>query len=278
MAGKEATAGSTGTQGTAFHAPDSGLLSPSGGSGMPAALSLDRHIALFLDFDGTLVEIASRPDAVRLEADLLPLLRELAHQLGGALAIVSGRALPELDQFMSPLSLPIAAEHGAVQRFASGEVHHLAAPDLGLVLATAQALAALHPLLRVEAKSAAIALHYRQAPELEALCLDTMRAAADAVPGLSLIHGKRVVEVKPAGVSKGSAIAAFMLQAPFSGRTPVFAGDDTTDEAGFEAVQAAGGMAIKVGEGASAARHRCDSPAALRSWLRDSMSRGRAAA
>ena len=122
----------------------------------------------------------------------------------------------------------------------------------------------LHPALRVENKRGSIALHYRQAPELQALCLDTMQAAVDESPGLSLLHGKMVVEAKPSGSSKGHAIQAFLREPPFLGRTPLFVGDDITDEVGFTTVQNMGGLGVKVGEGSTTAWQRLASPEAMR--------------
>ncbi|MCJ7798629.1 MAG: trehalose-phosphatase [Polaromonas sp.] len=229
---------------------------------------IDAQTALFLDFDGTLADLAPQPEAVQLVADLIPVLTQLAAQLNGALAIVSGRRLADLDGFLAPLQLPSAAEHGAQRRVAQGQVICLASPDLQAVVRLATALAARHAGLRVEIKSAAVALHYRHAPELQTLAQQVMRDAAHGTPGLELLCGKSVFEVKPAGISKGTAIEAFMASAPFAGRRPLFAGDDVTDEAGFSAVQRLGGQGIKVGEGRSLARFRCPSPDALRQWLR----------
>ena len=225
--------------------------------------------ALFLDFDGTLAELAAQPEAVQLPPDLLPALTRLAARLSGALAIVSGRKLADLDGFLAPLQLPTAAEHGAQQRrLPAGEVVTLAEPDLQEAIKLIRALAQHHPGLRVEIKSAAVALHYRHAPELEALALQVMTEAASRTPGVELLCGKCVFEIKPAGISKGSAIEAFMAAPPFAGRLPLFAGDDVTDEAGFSAVQQLGGHGIKVGEGATLAHYRCATPAALFQWLR----------
>jgi trehalose 6-phosphate phosphatase len=125
-------------------------------------------------------------------------------------------------------------------------------------------LAARHPRLRVENKRGSVALHYRQAPELESLCLDTMQAAVEESPGLTLLRGKMVAEAKPGGASKGHAIEAFLQEPPFAGRTPVFIGDDFTDEVGFSTVQRLGGLGIKVGDGPTVAWQRLASPAALR--------------
>lgn len=223
--------------------------------------------ALFLDFDGTLADLAPQPDAVQVTAALVASLRQLTAQLGGALAIVSGRALTELDNLLAPLQLPTAAEHGAQRRSSQGEILHLAAPDLQEVVRLATALAVRHAGLYLEVKTAAVALHYRQAPGLQALVRQAMRNAAASTPGVELLRGKHVFEIKPAGISKGTAIEAFMAEPPFAGRLPLFAGDDTTDEAGFSAVQRLGGYGIKVGEGATLAHYRCAAPAALRQWL-----------
>lgn len=241
--------------------------SPASSSPPPSLPGLGPRVALFLDFDGTLAELAPQPEAVQVAADLIPILTQLAAQLDGALAMVTGRRLTDLDGFLAPLQLPAAAEHGAQRRLPGGQVIRLASPDLQAVVRLATALAARHSGLRVEIKSAAVALHYRQAPELETQALRLMLEAAHSAPGLELLRGKQVFEVKPAGISKGTAIQAFMAEAPFAGRLPLFAGDDVTDEDGFSAVQLLGGHGIKVGEGATLAHYRCATPAALRQWL-----------
>jgi trehalose 6-phosphate phosphatase len=237
---------------------------PSPSSSLPP---IGLQTALFLDFDGTLADLAPQPEAVQVTAELVPTLRQLQAQLNGALAIVSGRQLAELDAFLAPLQLPTAAEHGAQCRWPSGEVIRLATPDLREVARLATALATQHAGLRVEIKTAGVALHYRHAPELEAQCLQVMLEVTGSAPDLELLRGKYVFEVKPVGVSKGTAIGAFMAQPPFAGRLPLFAGDDVTDEAGFSAVQLLGGQSIKIGEGATLAHYRCATPAAFRQWL-----------
>lgn len=228
-----------------------------------------RSTALFLDFDGTLADLAPQPEAVRVADDLVALLRQLFSHVDGALAIVSGRRLSDLDNFLRPLALPSAAEHGAQRRLPNGQVLSISPPDLHHAITAASALAAQHAGLRVEIKNAAVALHYRHAPELQSLCLQVMTQAVAASSGVELLRGKYVFEIKPAGISKGTAIAAFMQAAPFAGRAPLFAGDDVTDEAGFSAVQALSGAGIKVGVGETLAHYRCASPAALRQWLQE---------
>jgi trehalose 6-phosphate phosphatase len=223
--------------------------------------------AVFLDFDGTLVDLAATPDGVRLEPGVVEALALLAERHAGALAIISGRPVAQIDAMLAPLSLPVAGVHGVERRGADGALRVAATPDVSAVLARAQALAQRYPGLLVEQKRGAVALHYRLAPALEQLCLQEMTAAVQACPGVLLLHGKMVLEAKPAATDKGGAIAAFMAEQPFSGRQPVFAGDDTTDEAGFSYVQQVGGQGVKVGSGPSVAALRLASPGALRTAL-----------
>ena len=233
---------------------------------MPPPLGPDA--ALFLDFDGTLVAIAETPEAVEVPDGLVPLLIELHELLGGAVAVVSGRQIDVLDRFLAPLRLPAAGEHGVQRRDAEGHMREQQPPELGFVLDTCNALAGAHAGLLVERKHAAVALHYRMAPQLESLCREALTALLVDQPQLELLHGKCVFEVKPAGMNKGIAIDAFLDEAPFVGRVPVFAGDDTTDETGFAVVQRRpDGVAIKVGAGPSQALHRLNTPAAVHRWL-----------
>jgi trehalose 6-phosphate phosphatase len=223
--------------------------------------------ALFLDFDGTLVDLAPTPEAVVVVPELVDALRVIRDRLDGRLAIVSGRPIAQIDAMLGTLILPVAGVHGMERRDADGMLHCAPVPLFSAVQARALQLAALHPRLQVEQKRGALALHYRQAPELESLCKSEMRAAALECPGMQLLDGKMVIEAKPAGVTKGTAIRDFLAEAPFVGRRPLFAGDDATDEAGFAYVQQAGGLGLKIGEGASVARHRIASPRALRAAL-----------
>lgn len=233
--------------------------------------------ALFLDFDGSLVDIAPQPEAVVVPSGLLGTLAALDEYLGGALALISGRPIEQIDAFLDPLRLPAAGVHGAERRGADGRVTLMSTHPLQHVEDAALALAALHPALRVENKRGSVALHYRQAPELERLCVDAMQAAVEASPGLTLLRGKMVVEAKPGGASKGRAIEAFLHEPPFAGRMPVFVGDDVTDEVGFSTVQQMRGLGVKVGEGPTVAWHRLASPEALRAQLQAAVA-GRACA
>ena len=224
--------------------------------------------ALFLDFDGTLADLASRPDAVHIPHDLPHLLDALHERLGGALALVTGRARIDLQRWLPVRRWPGAFEHGALRIGADGVDRLSVTPDLGPVVLAAQAFVAQHPALLLEVKQTALALHYRLAPDLGPACEDLLAQAIAAHPDLRLLHGKAVIEVKSAHTGKDRAIAAFLQEPPFRGRLPVFAGDDVTDEGGFALVQAHGGQGIKVGVGASAAQLRCENPQSLRDWLR----------
>ncbi len=232
--------------------------------------STSQH-ALFLDFDGTLADIAPHPGAVHVHASLVSTLHSIYHLLGGALAIVSGRRIAEIDSFLTPLVLPAAGEHGTQWRNAQGELLELddqvIAPMLAPIVHAAEQLVQQHGELLLERKTAGFALHYRMAPALYTLCWNTLMPMVQRTPALALMRGKYVMEVVPSAIDKGTAIASFLQTAPFAGRIPVFIGDDVTDESGFAKAQELGGHGVKVGAGPSVALHRCPNPAALRAWL-----------
>jgi trehalose 6-phosphate phosphatase len=226
--------------------------------------------AFFLDVDGTLLEYAARPQAVRVDAELLDLLQRLHAVAGGALALISGRSVGDIDNLFAPLTLPAAGQHGTERRTADGTMHRHAPPieNLGRAAAEIVRLTAAHSGLVFENKGMALALHYRLAPALRAHAEREMRAiAAGLGDAFELQTGKFVVEIKPSGKDKGSAIAEFASEAPFAGRMPVFIGDDLTDEPGFEVVNRAGGHSVKVGPGITRARWHLFDAAAVRRWL-----------
>ncbi|HZE92729.1 MAG TPA: trehalose-phosphatase [Rhizobacter sp.] len=227
--------------------------------------------ALFFDFDGTLVDLAQRPDEVIVEPGLVRLLGTLRRSLHGALAVVSGRPIAQIDAFLAPLHLPVAGVHGAERRSAHGNIVSLVAPSLAAATVQLEALALAHPGLLLERKPGALAIHYRLAPALEALCERAMSRVCEDLPGMALIRGKKVIELKTARASKARALEAFLLEPPFVGREPMFIGDDLTDEDAFVAVQKLGGAGIKVDVGPSAARHRVASVAALHAWLHEGL-------
>ncbi len=229
--------------------------------------------ALFFDIDGTLLEIAAAPEAVRVDGALLACLDRLHAASGGALALLSGRSLVDIDRLFAPLALSAAGVHGAERRRGDGTVERPTAADGGRLLAALREplgrFAARHRGLWLEDKGLALALHFRQAPEHEgevlALVAELTRGHAD---GLRVVSGKMVVEIQPCGADKGRAVAAFMAEAPFRGRRPFVAGDDVTDEDGFRMANELGGISLRVGDSReSAARCRLPSVAALRRWL-----------
>ncbi len=234
---------------------------------MPPLPLIEPDTALFLDFDGTLADLAPRPELVRIEPELVGTLRALHACLDGALAIISGRPISELDHFLEPLRLPAAGVHGAEFRNDSSHLVWPPDPALAPLMPRLEALVVAHPGLRLERKSVAVALHYRGAPELGGVVRAAVADALAGVTGLEALEGKMVVEIKPVGVNKGDAIAAFMRLPPFAQRLPVFAGDDLTDEAGFTAVRGMGGVGVLVGQRPSAATLNVTGPAALRCWL-----------
>ncbi len=225
--------------------------------------------ALYLDFDGTLVDIAPSPDAVVLGPDVRSDLARLFDVTGGAVAIVTGRELGVIDSILAPLRFPIAGVHGLIRRSADGTIRgpEFDAAGMDAIEARLRLLSDKEPGLLVERKSCAVALHFRARPELEEICLETMRAAVSSSSGLTLQHGKMVIEARPGDHDKGTAIAAFAREAPFAGRLGLFAGDDVTDESGFNAVNAMGGVSIKIGAGDSAARYRASNNWEFLDWL-----------
>jgi trehalose 6-phosphate phosphatase len=241
----------------------------------PSAPPFHANWSWFLDIDGTLLDIADRPEEVRVKPRELKLLEELRDAAGGALALVSGRSIAVLDELFQPLRLPVAGQHGAERRDAEGRMHRRPGPSLESVFSRIARFARRHDGLVVEDKGQSVALHYRLAPQLaDAAQAAVRRAVADAGPGIEVQDGKMVFEVKPAGCDKGKAIAAFVREAPFAGRLPVFLGDDVTDELGFRVVNRLGGHSIKIGIGASAARWRLADPAEARAWLRAWLAQG----
>ncbi len=231
----------------------------------------DARWALFLDVDGTLVEFAPTPDAVRVGQRLVELLNRLNTALGGAVALVSGRPIAKLDELFDPLRLPAAGNHGIERRDATGETFlpDIQPRDLDPVRAAFERFAEDNAGVVVEDKGTSVALHYRLAPE----AADSARRLAHSImldigSGFCTQTGKMLVELRPAGADKGGAIEAFMTEPPFAGRVPVFIGDDETDEDGFAAVNRIGGHSIRVGDADSsvASWWACDIGAVL-DWL-----------
>jgi len=229
-------------------------------------------VALFLDVDGTLVEIEREPGAVHVPEQLCRVLAQLQLASDGALALVSGRPIAQLDRLFSPLRLAAAGLHGLERRrlpatMVRAEVASSLLDRARHELAT---FAAGHPGVMLEDKGLTLALHYRGAPELQDAAAAMAQAVAAASDGaLTLLAGKMVFELKPPGCDKGQAIGAFMAEPPFAGRRPVFAGDDVTDEAGFRVVADLGGIAIRIGSDGhpTAASHGLADVPAMQRWL-----------
>jgi trehalose 6-phosphate phosphatase len=222
----------------------------------------------FLDVDGTLLEIADNPNAVHVDQSLLHLLERL-HRASGAVALISGRAISDLDRRITA-RLPRAGQHGLERRDAAGRLWlHATPPEAKERIRSALApWLERHPGLILEDKGLTLALHYRQEPDLEEQMNGLMeKLIAEAGGSLVMQKGKCVVEAKPAHFDKGTAIEEFLAEAPFKGRQPVFIGDDLNDEHGFAAINRIGGISIKVGDGESCAAYRLPDVEAVRAWL-----------
>lgn len=234
-----------------------------------AALRARHPIALFLDFDGTLVEIAERPDAIRIPDTLGADLEKAAEALNGRLAVVSGRPLAELRSFLGHSRVALAGSHGMELRDASGQpiaCHRMALDDAAAL--AIRHFADISPDLLLEEKPFGLALHYRTAPARGADVLHFAEALARIHP-VALKRGKCVVEFVVPGASKRSAVERLMAAPPFDGAVPVFVGDDETDEDGFAAAAELGGWGIAVGERLSRnAAYRLETPAAVRDWMK----------
>lgn len=235
----------------------------------PPPLSSFDGAALFLDFDGTLVELADAPDAIEVPGELAGLLRRLAERLEGRLAIVSGRSLADLDSHVRCRGVAMSGSHGLELRLADGRQLPLAAPAaLDAARAEIARFAGRDPGLLIEDKPASVALHYRRVPDRgdEVAALMERLAAAS---GLLVQHGKMVAELRPPGADKGDALRALMREPAFAGARPWFVGDDLTDEHAFAAAGDLGGAGVLVGPPrATAACYRLDGVAEVASWLR----------
>lgn len=224
---------------------------------------------IFLDFDGALVEIADRPDNVRIDAAMLQFLENLRDASGHALALVSGRDIGVIDRLIHPLILPVAGVHGLQRRDAAGRLHSPVIDQSVVESMAAEAAAAfrLEPGVVIEKKTGAVAIHFRLRPDFEKRCHAFARKISGARADLHLIEGKMVCEIRVSGSDKGGVVDAFLDERPFKGKTPIYAGDDATDEPAFAAVNARGGLSVKVGGGRTVARFRAKDIPDLRHWL-----------
>jgi trehalose 6-phosphate phosphatase len=225
---------------------------------------------VFLDVDGTLVELTDTPSQTIADPEIKTLLSEVAERLGGAVALISGRKIDTLDELFAPLRFPAAGLHGVERRKANGDLQGASFTDSQLddARTAMAALTAAHPGTLLEDKGRTIGLHYRMAPQYE----EEMRQAVGAIVqslgrNYHVQAGKMLLEIKPRGFSKATAIKAFMHEPPFSGRRPVFVGDDLTDQDGFAMVESQGGISIGVGDRVRGQYELAD-VAAVRNWLR----------
>jgi trehalose 6-phosphate phosphatase len=229
-----------------------------------------RQSAILLDIDGTLLDFAPSPQQVLVPAELRQTLARLDELTGGAVALVSGRALADIDLIFAPLRLAAIGGHGAELRSASGSKITMRAKALGAALKRRlTALTALGPGVLAEDKGYSLALHYRLAPERAAAVRDAVEAiCAEVEPGtVEVLPGKLVVEIKPAGINKAEAVRELMEYPPFRRRKPIFIGDDVTDEPVFGVVAALGGLGFSVGRVGVAVNGSFAQPQSVRAWL-----------
>ena len=236
--------------------------------GLPVAQA---QWAYFLDIDGTLVDFAASPSGVRIDRELRHSLERLYRAADGAMALISGRSIADIDRLFPGARLPVAGQHGLERRDASGLVvrHGFPSEKLAWVRRQLADAVARHGGLLLEDKGLSLAVHYRRVPRLGSFVHRLMRSLQAQIGAEFCVQpGKRVVEMKPTGRHKGIAVLEFMQEEPFRGRTPVFIGDDATDEHGFATVNRLEGISVKVGSGPTVARWRLRNARAVRAWFK----------
>jgi trehalose 6-phosphate phosphatase len=229
-----------------------------------------RRSAILLDIDGSILDLAPSPRQVSVPAELRRTLIRLVEHTGGAVALVSGRAIADIDLIFAPLRLAAIGVHGAEMRI-SGEarVQTQTAPLSQALKRKLAAISEFAPGILVEDKSYSLALHYRLAPEKGPELLETVAEICADAPEepVEILKGKLVVDVKPAGINKGTAVSELMRHAPFAGRQPIFIGDDTTDLPVFSIIPKFGGRAYSVGGIVADVDGHFDGPKNVRVWL-----------
>jgi trehalose 6-phosphate phosphatase len=235
---------------------------------VPVFARLERY-ALFLDIDGTLSDIAPSPEVAFVDFATVEVIHRLYDELGGALAVISGRQLSDIDWLIGRSAQNAAGSHGAELRKAGQRLNGSAAPVIDIDAMATLILERFSnaPGLRIERKPFSVALHYRANPALAGAVEDFVDQLVVGYADVTKLKGKMIVEIVPAEVNKGRAVTTFMSYEPFLGRIPIFAGDDATDEHGFEAVNALQGISIKIGHGPTCARYRFNDAAQFRQWL-----------
>ena len=228
------------------------------------------HAAFFFDLDGTLASLQPEPGLVSVPESVRDNLHLLHRMSSGAVAIISGRPLAQIDALLAPLSLPAAGIHGAERRETDGRLTRTSVDD-SVLTAIGQALREgilSLPGVVLEKKRVAFALHYRRAPRHREAVKALAQKVVELFPALEIQSGKCVIELKPENVDKGIAIKKFMESSPFAGRIPVFLGDDLTDEQGFILVNQLQGVSVKIGEGPTQAHYRLPNNEAVYAWIK----------
>ncbi|MEJ0005195.1 MAG: trehalose-phosphatase [Steroidobacteraceae bacterium] len=241
---------------------------------MPPLNRITEHCALFLDFDGTLMNRERRPDQVAVDGGLLYLLDELYVATAGAVAVLSGRSIEDLDTKLAPLCLPLAGVHGAQRRRADGRIEQCTIPaaQTWQTRMTLRLRLRRYPGLFLEDRGCAFAVHHRGASSVTVsrLRADLAALAATSRGMFEVAEAEDVIELRPPACDKGAALERFMSEAPFAGRLPIYIGDDQTDRSAFDAVARANGLGISVGARATAPWRLSDA-VAVRSWLRSGL-------
>lgn len=221
--------------------------------------------ALFLDLDGTLLDIAQTPNGVVVSEEIKLSLRKLYDRMGGALAIVSGRTIENIDDLLSPLRLPVAGTHGAELRTSTkGKKHHKSSPLPEKLTKIIKNIFAEYDLIRIEDKKYTIAVHYRQIPKMEKIIENILEETIKVHDGnFTLLKGKKVFEIVRAEFSKGEAVKTLMTKPPFIGRKAIYFGDDETDRSAIKACRDMGGIGLLVANDKD-----FSSPADVRKWLK----------
>ena len=233
----------------------------------PPTLDPARH-ALFLDFDGSLVDFALLPHKIVVRPDTIALLESTSCRMDGALAIVTGRRIADIDHHLAPLKLPVSGVHGLEFRSKVGETRRSPISE-ELEEARRRLIQGLGPNdpIYAEDKHGALVLHFRMHPEQEFRAERLAESATDGLDTLSVTRGHSIFEIRQRDITKANAVRRFMRRPPFQGRIPVFAGDDVTDEDGMREAAAEGGFGVKIGEGNTVATFRLPDTQAVQRWI-----------